>query len=144
MLGLVQNTDTWTRREFPSTETLRTSSSFDLMGHWSMHPSGSVCTSNLPPVLCTLTEKKPSILKWRKGMNWFYIFRFITGRYPPSFSPTRNKLLKNFLWAGWVLVIAPFLKISSNFKSTRAICFLFIVLKFGISCWKGILMNGIQ
>ena len=72
MLGLVQNTDTWTHRESPSTETLKTSLSFDPMVHWSMHRSGPVCTSNLLPALNTLTEKGPYIL--------------ITGRYP-LFSP---------------------------------------------------------
>ena len=55
----------------------------------------------------------------------------------------RNKLLKNFPWAGWVLFIAPFLNMSFNSKSTRAICLLFFLVKFGIFCWKGVLMNSI-
>ena len=41
----------------PSTGTFWTSSSFDPMGHWSMHPLGPISTSNLPPVLIALTEK---------------------------------------------------------------------------------------
>ena len=54
--------------ESPSTEILRTSSSFDLMGHWKMHPSGPVCTSNLPPVWCTLTEK--GLPFWNGEKEW--------------------------------------------------------------------------
>ena len=66
--GLVQTTSTWTRRKSPSTETLRTSPSFDPMGHWSMHPSGPVCTSDLPPVLSALTEKGLPV--WNGEKKW--------------------------------------------------------------------------
>ena len=68
VLGLIRDTGTWTPRESPSTETLRTSSSFDLMGNWSMHSSGPVCTSNLLPVLCALTEK--SLPFWNGEKEW--------------------------------------------------------------------------
>ena len=52
---LIKNAGTWTRRESATTETLRASTSFDPMGHWSMDPSGSVCAPNLPSVLIALT-----------------------------------------------------------------------------------------
>ena len=38
-------------------KTLRNTTSFDPMGHWSMHPSVPFYTSNLPPLLSALTEK---------------------------------------------------------------------------------------
>ena len=136
-LGLVQNTGTWTRGEFPFTETLGTSSSFDPVGHWSMHPSGPVCTSNLPPVLSALTEK--GLPFWNQEKEWTgsTFLDWLQG------DTLRNKLLKNSPWAGWVLFIAPFLNISFNSKSTRAIYCLFILVKLGIFCWKGILINGV-
>ena len=38
------------------------------MGHLSMHSSGPVGTSNLPPVLCALTEK--GLLFWNVEKEW--------------------------------------------------------------------------
>ena len=57
MLGLVQNTATWTCRKFPSIETLQTFSNFDPVVNLGMNPSGPIFTFNLPSTLSVLTGK---------------------------------------------------------------------------------------
>ena len=113
----------------PFHRNLRTSPSFDPMRHWSMDPSRQICRSNRPPVLITLNER-PSILKWRKGTNWLHIFRLIAY----LFFTIRNKLTQSLLEQVEFSLFSP--SSTCNSKSTRAICFLFIPIKFRFSLLK--------
>ena len=76
-------------------------------------------------------------------MNALSFFRFITGRFPPSFFLTRKMLLRNYSWAVSAFWIAPFSSNSDISWSSNRECCSDIFIVFGDFYWTGRFVNGI-
>ena len=84
---------------------------------------------------------RPSILNCSLVINLLRFYKFMTGRFLPSFFSTRKKLFRNCPCVGTNFWIALFSNISKMFCSTNENCSYDIFVKFGFFFRSGRLTN---
>ena len=114
-----------------------------LLSLWSGTLKYVSCRSNfaikLPLFSTSFTCLRPSILKQWYGRNWFNNFKFIFGRYRPSFFSLRRRLLTN-LFLQWLMqVIAPFPSNSWIFCSTSIFFSFDVFMPFRTMFWTDLI-----
>ena len=100
-----------------------TSDVSDAPEHKSKHPSGLSCTCNLSLSACP--SANTSIPFWSEDKGWMHpeFLKFITGLLPPSFFPTKNRLLKNWPFFTDAFWMARFFNIdSTSFVTSKDSC----------------------